>query len=69
MRIDFTANVSHELKTPIGAIRLLTETIRDNADDPKAVARFSKNLEKEADRLSALVRDIMDLSRVSVEDP
>ncbi|KWZ75006.1 putative signal-transduction histidine kinase senX3 [Winkia neuii] len=69
MRVDFTANVSHELKTPVGAIRLLTETIRENADDPKAVAHFSKNLEKETDRLVSLVRDIMDLSRISVEDP
>ncbi len=64
VRNDFVANVSHELKTPVGAISLLTETIEDAADDPDAVTRFSQRLHKESRRLAALVQDIIELSRV-----
>ncbi|MFC6384210.1 sensor histidine kinase [Nesterenkonia lacusekhoensis] len=64
VRNDFVANVSHELKTPVGAISLLTETIEDAADDPEAVTRFSQRLHKESRRLAALVQDIIELSRV-----
>lgn len=64
VRNDFVANVSHELKTPVGAISLLAETIEDAADDPDAVARFSQRLHKEANRLAVLVQDIIELSRV-----
>lgn len=67
-RRDFTANVSHELKTPVGAIRLLAETIADNPGDEEAVARFAPRLRREAERLSALVQDIIDLSRLQAPD-
>lgn len=64
VRNDFVANVSHELKTPVGAISLLAETIEEAADDAEAVARFSQRLHKESNRLAALVQDIIELSRV-----
>ncbi|WP_246836369.1 cell wall metabolism sensor histidine kinase WalK [Nesterenkonia sp. NBAIMH1] len=64
VRNDFVANVSHELKTPVGAISLLAETIEDAAEDEDAVRRFSKRLHKESVRLAALVQDIIELSRV-----
>lgn len=64
VRHDFVANVSHELKTPVGAISLLTETIEDAADDADAVKQFSRRLHKESHRLAALVQDIIELSRV-----
>lgn len=68
VRSDFVANVSHELKTPVGAIRLLSEAIEDAADDPQAIRHFTKNLHKESARLSALVQDIMELSRLQGTD-
>lgn len=64
VRHDFVVNVSHELKTPVGAISLLAETIEDNAEDQDAVRQFSRRLHKESHRLSALVQDIIELSRV-----
>lgn len=67
-RRDFTANVSHELKTPVGAIRLLAETIAENPGDEEAVAHFAPRLVREAERLSALVQDIIDLSRIQGPD-
>ncbi len=67
MRRDFTANVSHELKTPVGAIQLLAETIADNPGDAEMVSQFAPKLRREAERLSALIRDLIDLSRF--QDP
>ncbi|MCI1963814.1 MAG: ATP-binding protein [Ancrocorticia sp.] len=67
-RRDFTANISHELKTPIGAISLLAETLYDNAEDAEAVRHFSTQLGKEATRLSQLVQDIIELSRLQAGD-
>ncbi|MCF2707016.1 two-component sensor histidine kinase [Arcanobacterium haemolyticum] len=67
-RRDFTANVSHELKTPIGAIALLAETLENNADDPDAVHHFSKRLSREARRLGQLVQEIIELSRLQAGD-
>ncbi len=64
MRNDFVANVSHELKTPVGAISLLAEAISEAADDPQAVVRFSTRMGKESRRLAALVQDIIELSRL-----
>lgn len=64
MRNDFVANVSHELKTPVGAISLLAETIEGAADDEVAVRRFAKRMQKESLRLTALVQDIIELSRL-----
>lgn len=63
-RRDFVANVSHELKTPVGAITLLAETMEDAADDPEAVRRFAGRMQTETRRLSALVQEIIELSRV-----
>ena len=67
-RRDFTANVSHELKTPIGAIGLLAETLHDSAEDPEAVLHFSDRLSMEAARLGNLVQDIIELSRLQAGD-
>ncbi|MFM2412581.1 MAG: hypothetical protein RLZZ587_914 [Actinomycetota bacterium] len=67
-RQDFLANISHELKTPIGAIGLLAEALVDATDDPETVRKFSKNLRKEARRLGNLVQDIIQLSRVQSKD-
>lgn len=68
VRRDFVANVSHELKTPVGALSLLAETIADAADDPATVRRFSEQMGTEAARLSLLVADIIDLSRLQAPD-
>lgn len=63
-RRDFVANVSHELKTPVGAISLLSEAIAGSPDDADAVRHFSGKIEQESSRLSALVQEIIDLSRL-----
>ena len=63
-RRDFVANVSHELKTPVGALALLAETMEDAADDPEAVRRFAHRMQSESMRLSTLVQEIIELSRV-----
>ena len=68
VRRDFLANVSHELKTPVGGILLLAEAVRGARDDPDAVARFAKRMRKEARRLDQLVSDIVELSRLQSED-
>jgi two-component system, OmpR family, sensor histidine kinase SenX3 len=67
-RRDFIENISHELKTPIGAIALLAEAIQGAADDAETRARFSGNLIKESNRLTHLVQDIIELSRVQSEE-
>ena len=67
-RRDFTANVSHELKTPIGAIGLLSETIAHDPSDSETVARFAPKLVTESQRLTELVQDIIDLSRLETPD-
>lgn len=56
------------MKTPIGAISLLAETLHDNAEDPEAVRHFSERLSKEASRLGQLVQDIIELSRLQAGD-
>ena len=66
IRRDFVVNVSHELKTPVGALALLAETVQDAADDPVAVRRFTRRMQAEATRLSALVQEIIELSRLQV---
>ena len=68
VRRDFLANVSHELKTPVGGLMLLAEAVRDARDDPEAVARFAKRMRKETRRLDQLVSDIVQLSRLQSED-
>jgi two-component system sensor histidine kinase SenX3 len=69
VRRDFVANVSHELKTPIGALSLLAEAVLSSAEEPEAVRHFAGRMEAEAGRLSALVGDLIDLSRLQGEDP
>ena len=69
VRRDFVANVSHELKTPVGAIRLLAEAVCDAANDPEAVKRFGGRMLIESDRLSRLVQQIIELSRLQGDDP
>lgn len=69
VRRDFVANVSHELKTPIGAIRLLAEAVQDASDDPEAVERFAGRMITESDRLTQLVQQIIELSRLQSDDP
>jgi signal transduction histidine kinase len=69
VRRDFVANVGHELKTPVGALSLLAEAIEQAADDPDAVQRFAGRIAREADRLSRLVRELIDLSRLQGGEP
>ncbi|RYV51220.1 sensor histidine kinase [Pengzhenrongella frigida] len=64
IRRDFVVNVSHELKTPVGALALLAETVEAAADDPEAVRRFAGRMQRESARLSALVHEIIELSRL-----
>lgn len=68
IRRDFVANVSHELKTPIGAISLLAEAVEEAADDPVAVRRFAARMGIESARLADLVSQIIDLSRLQASD-
>ena len=68
VRRDFVANVSHELKTPVGGISLLAEAVLDAKDDPEAVARFASRTQVESTRLGRLVQEIVDLSRLQVAD-
>ncbi|CAM3528882.1 sensor histidine kinase [Nocardioides zeicaulis] len=69
VRRDFVANVSHELKTPVGAIKLLAEAVTDASDDPEAVQRFATRMLLESDRLANLVQQIIELSRLQAHDP
>jgi two-component system sensor histidine kinase SenX3 len=63
-RRDFVANVSHELKTPVGAMALLAEAVLDATDDPHEVRRFGTKIIDEATRLGALVTELIALSRL-----
>jgi two-component system sensor histidine kinase SenX3 len=67
VRRDFVANVSHELKTPIGALTLLAETIAA-ADDPKSARGLVDQLVREADRLARIVDDLLDLSLIEAQE-
>lgn len=69
VRRDFVANVSHELKTPIGALSLLSEAILGAKDQPDEVVRFASRMQMEAKRLTDLVQEIIDLSRLQSSDP
>ena len=69
VRRDFVANVSHELKTPIGALSLLSEAILGAKNQPEEVVRFATKMQSEARRLTELVQEIIDLSRLQSSDP
>ena len=60
VRRDFVANISHELKTPIGALSLLSEAVLGAKDDPVAVFKFASRMQSESKRLTDLVQEIID---------
>lgn len=68
-RRDFVANVSHELKTPIGALSLLAEAAHQAGGDQDAVERFTARMQVETRRLTTLINDLMDLSRLEGVEP
>ncbi len=68
VRRDFVVNVSHELKTPVSGLSLLAEAVEGAADDPVAVRRFSQRMQVESQRLTRLVSEIVDLSRLQTAD-
>ncbi len=65
VRTDFVANISHELKTPVGALTVLAETLADS-DDPNDIRRLSDKVVDEADRLSRTIDDLLELSRIEL---
>ena len=69
VRRDFVANVSHELKTPVGALTLLAEAVQDAADDPEAIRRFAGRMQHEGTRLGRLVAELIELSRLQGAEP
>lgn len=69
VRRDFVANVSHELKTPVGALTLLAEAVQEAADDPEAVRRFAARMQHEGSRLGRLVAELIELSRLQGAEP
>ena len=69
IRRDFVANISHELKTPIGALSILSEAVLEASNDPEAIAKFAGRMQMEAKRLSDLVQEIINLSKLQDEDP
>lgn len=69
VRRDFVANISHELKTPIGALSLLSEAVLSAADEPASVMKFATRMQLEAKRLTDLVQEIINLSRLQDSDP
>ena len=64
VRRDFVANISHELKTPIGGISILAEALAEGSNDPDLVKNFSERIQIEITRLSHLVQEIINLSRI-----
>ncbi len=69
MRRDFVANISHELKTPVGALSLLAEAIEESGKDFESIQKFAKRIGPETKRLTNVIRDIIDLSQVQSDDP
>ena len=67
IRRDFVANVSHELKTPIGALGLLAETLTVEPD-PEVAQRLASRIHTEAFRVSRIIDDLLDLSRIESEE-
>jgi two-component system, OmpR family, sensor histidine kinase SenX3 len=68
VRRDFVANISHELKTPVGAIGLLAETVLDE-NDPAVSRRLAERMLHEAHRVGRTIDDLLDLSRIEAEEP
>jgi two-component system sensor histidine kinase SenX3 len=67
VRRDFVDNIGHELKRPVGALSLLAETLAAE-DDPAVVARLSRRLQNEAQRVSRVVDDLLHLSKMEAEE-
>lgn len=67
VRRDFVANISHELKTPVGALGVLAETIAAE-DDPELIARLAERMQHEAFRVASTIDDLMQLSRIESDD-
>jgi two-component system sensor histidine kinase SenX3 len=68
VRRDFVANISHELKTPISALRTLSEAVTVASEDPQ-LNKFAIMMQSQVERLSTLVQEIIDLSRLQDADP
>jgi len=68
VRRDFVTNVSHELKTPISALRTLSEAVKESATEPQQ-KKFAELMQSETERLSHLVQEIINLSRLQDSDP
>jgi len=69
VRRDFVANVSHELKTPVGALSVLAEAVLSCSDEAEQVRHFAERMQVEAARLASLIQDVIDLSRLQGDDP
>jgi two-component system sensor histidine kinase SenX3 len=67
VRRDFVANVSHELKTPVGALGILSETMQAE-DDPSVTRRLAERMNLEAFRVARIIEDLLDLSRIESEE-
>ncbi len=67
IRRDFVANVSHELKTPVGALAVLAETLA-GISDPKVAKEFAERIATEATRVGAIVDDLLDLGQIESHD-
>lgn len=68
-RRDFVANVSHELKTPVGAVGVLAEALLASTDDPETVGRFAEMMVTESNRLARMVGELIELSRLQGAEP
>jgi two-component system sensor histidine kinase SenX3 len=68
-RRDFVANVSHELKTPVGAMGVLAEALQASTDDPVTVRRFAEMMITESNRLADMVGELIELSRLQGAEP
>src|SRR5918998_697827 len=69
IRRDFVANVSHELKTPATSLRLLAESLEETiGEDPVQARLFATQLKKETERLSHLITDLLDLTRLESQE-
>ena len=67
VRRDFVANISHELKTPVGALGLLAETLAGE-EDPEVVNRLAWRIQSESQRVARIMDDLLDLSRIESEE-
>ena len=69
IRRDFIANISHELKTPVSALELLAEAIKESGNDVESIKKFAEKIPKETKRLANFIQDIIDLTKIQSDDP